>query len=45
MLVGARAAAVAGLIQLEDVKAAWKLSLNFFLYNNYFLLRFLFFPA
>ena len=30
------AATVAGLVQLEGARAAWKLSLNFFLSYNYF---------
>ena len=32
------AATVAGLVQSEGARAAWKLSLNFFLSNNYFSL-------
>ena len=32
------AATVAGLVQLERARAAWKLSLNFFLSYNYFSL-------
>ena len=45
------AATVAGLVQLEGARAAWKLSLNFFLsYNyfsllSYFFIAFLFFPT
>ena len=37
------AATVAGLVQLEGARAAWKLSLNFFLSYNYFSLLSYFF--
>ena len=39
------AASVAGLVQLEGARAAWKLSLNFFLSYNYFSLLSYFFIA
>ena len=39
------AATVAGLVQLEGARAAWKLSLNFFLSYNYFSLLSYFFIA
>ena len=39
------AATVAGLVQLEGGRAAWKLSLNFFLSYNYFSLLSYFFIA
>ena len=39
------AATVAGLVQLEGTRAAWKLSLNFFLSYNYFSLLSYFFIA
>ena len=39
------AASVAGLVQLEGVRAAWKLFLNFFLSYNYFSLLSYFFIA
>ena len=39
------AATVAGLVQLEGARAAWKLSLNFFLSYNYFFLLSYFFIA
>ena len=39
------ATTVAGLVQLEGARAAWKLSLNFFLSYNYFSLLSYFFIA
>ena len=39
------AATVAGLVQLEGARAAWKLSLNFYLSYNYFSLLSYFFIA
>ena len=38
-------ATVAGLVQLEGARAAWKLFLNFFLFYNYFSLLSYFFIA